>query len=77
MYHPACKVEFQPFNRSYSQLTFHFFNKIHAVVVVVDEGSTNSSRAQKEGAHRTKRGGGGEPDLLPRICVMYEKEGAR
>ena len=22
MYHAACKVEFQPFNRSYSQLTF-------------------------------------------------------
>ena len=25
MYHAACKVEFQPFTRSYSQLTF-FFN---------------------------------------------------
>ena len=25
MYHAACKVEFQPFNRSYSQLTFSSF----------------------------------------------------
>ena len=25
MYHAACKVEFQPFNRSYSQLTFFNF----------------------------------------------------
>ena len=25
MYHAACKVEFQPFNRSYSQLTFFIF----------------------------------------------------
>ena len=25
MYHAACKVEFQPFNRSYSQLTFSIF----------------------------------------------------
>ena len=25
MYHAACKVEFQPFNRSYSQLTFSNF----------------------------------------------------
>ena len=30
MYHPACKVEFQPFTRSYSQLTFfNFFYKNH------------------------------------------------
>ena len=28
MYHAACKVEFQPFNRSYSQLTFFNFLKI-------------------------------------------------
>ena len=28
MYHAACKVEFQPFNRSYSQMTFfNFFIK--------------------------------------------------
>ena len=27
MYHAACNVEFQPFNRSYSQLAFFFFNK--------------------------------------------------
>ena len=28
MYHAACKVEFQPFNRSYSHFTFFiFFNK--------------------------------------------------
>ena len=27
MYHAACKVEFQPFTRSYSQLTF--FNHTH------------------------------------------------
>ena len=25
MYHAACKVEFQPFKRSYSQLTFFNF----------------------------------------------------
>ena len=25
MYHAACKVEFQPFTRSYSQLTFFNF----------------------------------------------------
>ena len=25
MYHAACKVEFQPFNRSYSQLTLFIF----------------------------------------------------
>ena len=25
MYHAACKVEFQSFNRSYSQLTFSMF----------------------------------------------------
>ena len=25
MYHAACKVEFQPFNQSYSQLTFFDF----------------------------------------------------
>ena len=25
MYHAACKIEFQPFNRSYSQLTFFVF----------------------------------------------------
>ena len=28
MYHAACKVEFQPFNRSYSQLFFTSFNII-------------------------------------------------
>ena len=29
MYHAACKVEFQPFNRSYSQLTFfNYFLKL-------------------------------------------------
>ena len=28
MYHAACKVEFQPFTRSYSQLTFFNFYKI-------------------------------------------------
>ena len=28
MYHAACKVEFQPFTRSYSQLTFPTFYKI-------------------------------------------------
>ena len=27
MYHAACKVEFQPFKRSYSQLTFSNFKK--------------------------------------------------
>ena len=27
MYHAACKVEFQPFKRSYSQLTFFNFYK--------------------------------------------------
>ena len=27
MYHAACKVEFQPFTRSYSQLTFFNFYK--------------------------------------------------
>ena len=30
MYHAACKVEFQSFNRSYSQLTF-FFNIFHKI----------------------------------------------
>ena len=31
MYHAACKVEFQPFNRSYSQLTFfNFFYQINS-----------------------------------------------
>ena len=29
MYHAACKVEFQPFNRSYSQLTFFNFLQNH------------------------------------------------
>ena len=27
-YHAACKVEFQPFNRSYSQLTFSIFKNV-------------------------------------------------
>ena len=32
MYHAACKVEFQPFNRSYSQLTFfNFITKILSI----------------------------------------------
>ena len=29
MYHAACKVEFQPFKRSYSQLTFSTFYDIY------------------------------------------------
>ena len=33
MYHAACKVEFQLFNRSYSQLTFFEFFKISADVL--------------------------------------------
>ena len=34
MYHAACKVEFQPFTRSYSQLTFFCFLSNTAVVPV-------------------------------------------
>ena len=29
MYHAACKAEFQPFNRSYSQLAFFNFLQKH------------------------------------------------
>ena len=36
MYHAACKVEFQPFKRSYSQLTFfNFFLKVSTIQTVV------------------------------------------
>ena len=34
MYHAACKVEFQPFKRPYSQLTFFNFSKINTVLVI-------------------------------------------
>ena len=37
MYHAACKVEFQPFTRSYSQLTFSTFYKKHMVSPPFDE----------------------------------------
>ena len=33
MYHASCKVEFQPFKRSYSQLTFFNLKKIYHTVV--------------------------------------------
>ena len=38
MYHAACKVEFQPFNRLYSQLTFFNFllkKKLHTTYQVL------------------------------------------
>ena len=34
MYHAACKVEFQPFKRSYSQLTF-FYNVITTRLLII------------------------------------------
>ena len=37
-YHAACKVEFQPFNRSYSQLTFFIF-----FVKAITNNSTNGT----------------------------------
>ena len=32
MYHATCEVEFQPFNRSYSRLTFFNFYKKYSMV---------------------------------------------
>ena len=48
MYHVACKVEFQPFNQSYSQLTFFIFLKIlrktHGLGGRCDEGAIQRGR---------------------------------
>ena len=46
MYHAACNVEFEPFNRSYSQLTFFKFLSVHRIVMKnrpVDPGSIQGS----------------------------------
>ena len=51
MYHAACKVEFQPFNRSYSQLTFSIFsrqNRVSSIILL-----RSASFANKKAAVRT------------------------
>ena len=43
MYHAACKVEFQPFTRSYSQLTFFNFKKQKEYLYSSPQGVQNTS----------------------------------
>ena len=63
MYHAACKVEFQPFTRSYSQLTF--FNFLLEKITAKQQGKpqakttaagTVAARQQRLGAPTTPAG---------------------
>ena len=55
MYHAACKVEFQPFNRWYSQLTF--FNFFVRFICKKKGGKKRDSllRAPSVGKHNSTR----------------------
>ena len=52
-YHAACKVEFQPFNQSYSQLTFSIFYESCLVRYLGASRGTLCARTSKGQARRT------------------------
>ena len=60
MYHAACKVEFQPFNQLYSQLTFF-------ILLLVCECAWHHHTRRREMANRLPLSTLGLPDPLPPV----------